>query len=399
MLNCIQSRIRWRGIDDNGTRCTSVFFGSKAAFREFLKSERITLLKSRSEYHIKRRHKTKQILYRFTTDLASLLKTRLSLSDAFILLSKKHSATPLSQLVTSIYKHIQSGSTLSAALSMHDTIFPQNYRQLIFAAEKTNQLSEVLFQISAQQVFLQTLSNKLKKAMIYPSATLAFTLLITVGLLVFAIPKFQEVFSNFNATLPLATQIVMSLSHSFKKLALPVTAMGISFSIISYVLYKKSPVVQKYMDYFFLKLPFAGRLYRLTLVARWATVLSITRKSHMPLPEGIALANQSLTNRAIKVHADQMVTQIKSGCRLHQAIKQMTLLTPEECYLIEIGETSATLPLLLERLSKQSLYSVEQSLENLSKWLEPVIMLVLAMVAGGLIITMYLPIFKIGTIL
>ncbi|PHQ78419.1 MAG: hypothetical protein COB66_08930, partial [Coxiella sp. (in: Bacteria)] len=385
--NLLQITIRWSGIDNNGTLCNNVFFGSKKAFDHFMSVQHIVLITYKIEYKFKQRKKANQLRQQFTSDLANLLQTGLSLVDALTLLSKKHSTTELANLIDDIYQQIKSGKQLSEALASYATYFSQNYIQLICAAEKTNQLPTILAQLSAQQTFMLTISNQLKKAMIYPCATLLFTLFISVGLLIFAIPQFQNIFSSFNATLPLATRAVIAISDVLTKFAIPLLA-GALLAPISLVLsYKRSVRVKKSIQHLLTKLPFIKKLYRLKQVASWTNVLAVSTKSGIPLPEGIALANNTLTNLVLNERCQSIVAQLTAGSRLHQAESDTHLFSQDECYLIEIGETSATLPHLLERISQQARDTIQQSLEHLSKWLEPVIMMVLAVVAGGLVIT------------
>lgn len=395
----IESVIRWEGVDEKGHYLKHVFLGNQSAFNTFYKEEKITLFFSKKEYRLKRKQKKTQLVNTFTKDLANILATGLPLLNSLSLLQKKQHLSILSHLVTDLKKSILSGKSFSESLQRYQHLFSKNYIQLVYAAEKINQLPVILKQLSVQQDFTEQLKNKLKKALIYPVSVLLFTFMITLGLMTFAIPQFQSLFNNFNAKLPLATQIIILITNYLKKYFFLLLISSIIAPLFFIYTYRLSYRFKRHMQNLLLALPFVGTLYRLKLVAHWTTILALTLKSGIRLQEGLILANNTLTHLRLKESCDTLIPGVMSGYTLHQALARITFFEQSERYLVEMGETTATLPLLLERISNESLYIIGQKLEFLSKWIEPAIMLVLAFIAGGLIITMYLPIFKIGTLL
>ena len=254
-------------------------------------------------------------------------------------------------------------------------------------------------QLSQQQEFTQHLKNKLTKAIIYPVSVLLFTLMTTWGLMTFAIPQFQAIFANFNTPLPMATQCIISLTACLKKYRILIMVSSVTLPILCRYTYRASYVMKRCMQNALLRLPLIGTIYRFKLVAQWTNILALTLTSGIRLQEGLSLANNTLTHLSLKESCDTVIQKVTSGYKLHQALTYTSFFSTSERYLIEMGETTTTLPLVLERIANESSYVIEQRLDNLSKWIEPAIMLLLACIAGGLIITMYLPIFKIGTLL
>lgn len=395
----IESVIHWQGIDAQGHHVKHVFSGSPRAFKAFYKKQQIVLLSTQYSYHFKKKHHKTQLVNLFTKELANALATGLPLVSALSLLQKKQHQSPLETLLADLQKNITSGKSLSESLQHHRSIFSEGIIQLIYAAEQAQQLPTLLKKLSHQQQATAQLTRQFKKAMIYPLSVLFFTITITLGLVTFVIPQFQSLFNNFNAPLPSATQFLIALTFYIKKHHILLTLCSITLPILVIYGYHASYMMKRCMQKSLLRLPLIGNLYRLKLLANWTSILALTLNSGVRLQEGLTLANNTLTHIAIKASCEQLHQKMNLGYKLHQALAHSQLFEPAECYLIEIGEATTTLPLLLDRLAQESLAFIEYTLDKLSQWIEPAIMLLLALVAGGLIITMYLPIFKIGTLL
>lgn len=398
-MTLIKSIIHWEGISAQGSKLTQTFFGKKKDFLQYTQKQNITTLKKTQTYQIQLKEKNNLSSTLFIQALSDLLSTGLSLLDALSLLLKKNSESEFQTVIQSIITQLNQGNSFSTALQQYPTLFSQTDIFLIHAAENTNQLPSILKQLADQHIHHIQLKNKLKKAMLYPTFVLVFALLITVGLLTFAIPQFAEIFNNFNATLPLVTRLVIQASDLIRHHIHWIIAIPTIFIACTISFYRKSKRLHYYLDKTVLKIPFFKTLIRMRALSNWTNVLSICLKTGINLTEGIDLANQTITNHAIKTSVTSIVHDLKSGQTLNQALSPTLLINLDEQHLIEIGESSATLDIMLTRLSTQSSDTITNLLESLSKWIEPVIMIFLAILAGGLIIAMYLPIFKIGTII
>lgn len=380
MIKCI---VTWQGINPSGQRINDIFIGNYHQLSSYLQKNNITLTRRKIEYYLLPKHNGLNILI---GDLADLLQTGLNLITAFELLLKKYRDPILRISTKKILNDIYAGQSLSSALAAHFNNRCPIDLKLIAIAEQTNRLPQILQQLASQHKFRSIIRKKFYKAMIYPSCILAFTLFITLGLMIFAIPQFESMFNSFNARLPMPTQITLAIAHIILKHGLLILIITISLCMLAW-------------RFIAAKLPFISNLYRTKIIYHWANVFAICIHSGLTVIKGLQLANQTLMHPPIKKQFDHAIVRIKSGLTCHQALSETSLLSDTQLYLIELGESSATLHTMLDRITTQTLNSLQQRLENLSKWLEPVIMMVLAIITGGLIITMYLPIFKIGSIL
>ncbi len=395
----IESYIRWSGIDVDGRKQIAFFVGSRSALRVYANDNNIILLSTKREFHIKQHANAARVIYTFTKDLASILNTGINLMDALQLLRYRLKDHTLSHVLETIITRLFSGQDLSTALAAYPHLFSTAYIQLIKAAEMTQQLPAILARLAQQYEFTSSIRKKLTQALIYPTCVLLFTVLITTGLIAFAIPQFQTIFTNFNATLPTSTHIILSIGKYVQhyKLSIGLSISGLICLIL--MLYKKLHFAKRIVQSILIHTPWIGMLYRNKLIANWSYILGLCLQSNLSLKHALTLANDTLSNLKIKQSCQNIIVLLQSGHALHDALATCSLFSLSDLYLIKTGETSNTLEAALQRLSTQAFSDIENTLDTLSKWLEPVMMLVLAIIAGGLIISLYLPIFKIGAII
>lgn len=397
-MRMLKSYITWRAIDSHGRLIVNTFTGSRQLFNKFIREQQLNLISTHTQYQVKLRHNHK-IHAKFTADLEALLNSNIELTTALHVLRHRyadaHTQTNISQLITALHH----GKSLSAALACHPDLFDPSYLPLLKAAEATQQLPQLLTRIVELDTKAHLIKAKLQKALIYPACVLAFTAFISAGLLTFAIPQFEAIFISFNAQLPTFTQSVITLSKvlSDYKWGLLLLSCGIGF--ICYYGYKKMMRVRSLCQTLLSKLPWIGGLYCLKLVFNWCTVFAIGVKADLSLHDSLMLANNTLTHIHIRQRCDQVINRVANGQSLSVALASTELFDRSQLYIIQLGELSQNLAHNLEQLATEAAGHIEQRLDYLSKWLEPVIMLILAVVAGGLIISMYLPIFKMGALL
>ncbi len=395
----IESFLHWSGVDHIGRFHSNRYRGSMRSLRSHLHKQNIILTHVKREFHLRKKQHTSIVLNEFTEDLASILATGIHLTDALTLLKYRYASTQLSQIIAQLLQALHAGSSFSTALNQHPNFFKATYIQLITAAEQTNQLPAILMQLAHQMKLMLQLKNKVKKALIYPLTVLVFTLFISIGLIVFALPQFQRIFENFNATLPTATNMLLSISAFLQRHAAFVIVSSLCVILILYYLSQKSTRFHTVLHTLFLHTPWIGTVYRHRMLADWSYSMNLCVRAKLPLRDCLLLAQNSISANTLKKAYLRLPDLITAGHTLHDALTRITLFDHSALYLIQLGETSHTLEQALERLSAHTFKQVEQALESLSKWLEPVIMLILALITGGLIISLYLPIFKIGSIL
>lgn len=381
MIKCV---ITWHGIDKTGSRVNSHFVGSYRRLLAHLKTQNIILVSKKIEFSLATQQNHFQI---FISDLADLLQTGLHLITAIILLQKKYQDSLLKARIQNLLKLLQAGNTLAYALATHFNCSQKKVDlELIGIAERTHKLSHTLSQLVTQFQIQHNIHKQLHKAMIYPCCVLLFTFFITLGLLTFVIPQFQSMFDNFNATLPLPTRIALSISHVLIK-------HGISLNLLFTFLVFLSLRLKSIRNLFFKKLK------RMKIIYHWSSVCASCLDSGLTVTKSFTLANRTISDTKLQKVMRHAINHIKSGQTCAQALSHTKLLDHSQLYLIDIGASSATLNTMLKRIAQQTADQLQQRLENLSKWLEPVIMLILAIIVGGLIITMYLPIFNLGSLL
>jgi type IV pilus assembly protein PilC len=398
-MKILESYINWHGVLPSGQPTSGQFIGSKNTFSDFVRSQNITLLKSRREIKFVRHKHLKQFIVLFTEDLAAILNTGINLIDALNLIKHRYLSKDISQFLQDIIRDLDAGIKFSQALAKHRDFFPASYISLIEAAESTHQLPQILDHIVMQLKFNRDIKAKIIKALIYPASILAFTLFITIGLMAFAIPQFQSIFANFNAKLPLVTRIAIAVSHGLLTYKLQIVISTAVLITLPILFYKKYYAFRSAVQTMLYHSPWYGTLYRQDQLAKWCYMLRLCLETKLTMAQGLGLANSILTNQKIKAACINKSKQLASGTPLHELLAETKLLNSSELHQIKIGIESNTLVNTLQRLSTHAHDTISFRLENLSKWLEPVIMLLLALIAGGLIISMYLPIFKIGAIL
>lgn len=397
ILPSLKRTISWHGILSNGQHTQDLFEGSKNQFSSYIKKHNITLLRWRWELRIEsKRHLNKQLKY-FTNTLADLLKKRIPLIDALILIQQRTRQPTSQHLTRTLVADLHQGNTLSQALAKHPNMFSEQYVALIQTGEQTQQLTHILQHLSQQLTFYSSVRDKLIKAMIYPACVLIFTFFITLGLIIFAIPQFQAIFSSFGAKLPPITQCIITLSNVLLHQKVALIFISIVLCITPWLAYRRSLRFKAVTQLLLLKTPWCSQLYRLQQLAQWCAMLQLCLSSKLPMIDSIQHANQSLSALPLKRRCQYHLANFASGIPLHQLLTPTRLMNHEECELIRLGMESHTLSETLQRMATEAHDILSFRLENLSKWLEPVIMLILALIAGGLIISMYLPIFQIGS--
>lgn len=395
----LKSEIQWRAVDSHGYLQQGVFSGNRRHFKHYLQQQQLLLIHKKILFNFSFRKRFTQQQLQFTIDLAHLLSSDHTLIDSLSLLSHRYGSSQLKNDIKQLIALLQSGQSFSQTLIKFPQLVALHYLPLIKAAEKTQQLPLTFQRIVKQQQQRLKIHHQLSKAMIYPISILVFSLFICIGLLTFAIPQFQTIFNSFDSQLPMFTRAIIQIAHylnQFKWIILLSLILCIAWLRYSYARFRH---IKKCWQSLFMHLPWIKKLYRLKLFNQWCLVLASCLDAKLPLTQALSYANATITHITLQQSCHYVTQKIVSGLSLYQALSTTSLCNEQELSQIRLGEKSANLPRTLHHLVAQSTDQLTQQLENLSKWLEPVIMLFLSVVVGGLIISMYLPIFKIGTVL
>ena len=334
----------------------------------------------------------------FTRQLATMLKAGVPVVKAFDIISEGLENNSMDQVVTDIKNEISAGSSLAAALAKHPQQFDNLFCSLVNAGEQSGALDTMLDRIATYKEKTEALKSKVKKALSYPIAVVAVSFVVTGILLIKVVPQFAQTFSSFDAELPAFTRFVMQLSEWAQVNAFFLLIMIVCSILSVKIIITRSKKMAIAKDRLLLRLPIIGNIIKQTIVARFARTLSTTFAAGVSLVESLETVAETAGNhiyhRAIKDIANEVI----SGQTLHQAIFMTDRFPSMLIQMVAIGEESGSLDEMLTKVANNYEQQVDNSVDSLTSLLEPFIMSVLGVVIGGLMIAMYLPIFKLGAV-
>jgi type IV pilus assembly protein PilC len=332
----------------------------------------------------------------FTRQLATMMKAGVPLLQSFEIVSKGASNPAVAKLLTDIKTDVETGSSLAAAFRKFPLQFDQLYCNLVAAGEQAGILETLLDRLATYQEKTLAIKSKIKSALFYPIAIIAVAFIITAVIMIFVIPAFKEVFTNFGADLPAPTLVVMAISDWF------VANWYIIFPVIGGAIYgfleawKRSVAVQVFMDKLSLKLPVFGHLVRISTIARWTRTLSTMFAAGVPLVEALDSVGGASGNYVYAQATRQIKTEVATGTSLTVAMQNTNVFPTMVIQMCSIGEETGALDGMLAKVADFFEAEVDDAVEALSSLMEPMIMVVLGTLIGGMVIAMYLPIFKMG---
>ena len=334
----------------------------------------------------------------FTRQLAALMKAGVPLLQAFDIVGKGHSNPAMGKLLLNIKIDIETGSSLANAFRKYPFHFDTLYCNLVDAGETGGILDDLLDRLAAYKEKIQTIKNKIKSALLYPVSIIVVALAVTVTIMIFVIPAFKELFTGFGAALPTSTLAVIALSDFFVAYWWGVFGtLGSSIYIFLHV-WKRSVAMQQTMDRLVLKLPILGNVIRKTIITRWARTLSTMFAAGVPLVEALNSVAGAAGNHVYFGATKRIQIEISTGNSLTASMANTDVFPNMVLQMVAIGEESGTLDSMLSKVADFLETEVDDAITALSSLMEPFIMVVLGILIGGLVIAMYLPIFKMGQI-
>lgn len=369
---------------------------NRSAVAEALVAQQLQLLNVRKSSHTSRGCWHIQQKIQLFRQLATLLQAGVSLADSLALMAKQHPFREWRALLQRIEQQVSHGIPFSEALRQWPKIFPPLYVALVHIGELTGKLDDCSRRLADQQEQLYRLRNKVKKALRYPIFILIVALLVTAGMMGFVLPEFAAIYRSFNATLPTVTLVVMAISQWL-------TSQGgwwllgiIALVTFGLLLRHKRPQWQEHEQKLLLKTPLVAPLWRGQLLSQIYTTLALTQQAGVPLLQGLAAVELTLKPLLWKKSLAQVSLEVSQGTPFWQAIENTNIFTELCSQLIQIGEESGSLDLMLERLSNWHHDHTQERADTLAAALEPVMMIVIGLIIGTLVIAMYLPIFQLG---
>ena len=334
----------------------------------------------------------------FTRQLATMMKSGVPLLQAFDIVGRGHANPAVGKLLLDIKADVETGSSLSQAFRKYPLQFDALYCNLVAAGEQAGILDTLLDRLATYKEKIIAIKSKIKSALFYPIAVIVVAFIITAVIMIFVIPAFKDVFKNFGADLPAPTLFVIAISDFF------VAYWWAIFGIIGGGLYafleswKRSEKVQIVMDRLLLRLPVFGDIIRKSVIARWTRTLATMFAAGVPLVESLDSVGGAAGNYVYKLATKQIQSEVSTGTSLTTSMQNVNLFPNMVTQMVAIGEESGALDSMLSKVADFFEQEVDDAVEAMSSLMEPMIMVVLGTLIGGMVVAMYLPIFKLGSV-
>ena len=334
----------------------------------------------------------------FTRQLATMLNAGIPLVQAFSIISSAAENPRLQKLINTIRIDVESGATLAEALSKHPAYFDELYVNLVASGESAGVLDQVLESIATYKERIESIKGKIKKALFYPATVVAVAIAVTVLLLVMVIPQFESIFQSFGADLPAFTRLVVDLSDSVRRIGWLYLVVFIAAIITILQLKKRSKRFAHFLDRISLKIPVIGSVLEKSALSRFARTLATTFAAGVPLVDALKTVAGATGNVVYGDATLQIRDDVAVGHQLQLAMQQTELFPPMVVQMTAIGEEAGSLDAMLLKVADFYEEEVNNTVDALSSLLEPFIIILVGIIVGGMVIAMYLPIFKMGSV-
>lgn len=390
----------WEGKDRKGKAIKGEMKASGESFvNATLRRQGITVtkVKKQSAFGGKGKVSDKDITL-FTRQLATMMKSGVPLLQAFDIVGKGHNNPAVSKLLGDIKADVETGSSLSASFRKYPLYFDALFCNLIGAGEQAGILDTLLDRLASYKEKILAIKSKIKSALFYPISIIVVAFIITAIIMIFVIPAFKELFSSFGADLPGPTLVVMNISDVFVEWWWAIFgSIGFGLWFFFYT-WKRSLSMQATMDRIMLKVPVFGELIRKATIARWTRTLSTMFAAGVPLVEALDSVAGASGNRVYYDATKKIQSEISTGTSLTVAMQNANVFPNMVLQMTAIGEESGALDSMLSKVADFFEAEVDDAVDALSSLMEPIIMVVLGGLIGGLVIAMYMPIFKLGQV-
>ncbi|WP_322547120.1 type II secretion system F family protein [Stenotrophomonas geniculata] len=334
----------------------------------------------------------------FSRQMATMMKSGVPIVSALEIIGSGHKNPRMKKMVDGIRADIEGGSSLNEAISRYPVQFDELYRNLVRAGESAGVLETVLDTIASYKENIEALKGKIKKALFYPAMVLVVAFLVSTVLLVWVVPQFEEVFKSFGADLPAFTQMVVNLSRFMVSWWWLIAIVVIGSVVAIAMTYRRSEKMQHTVDRLVLKVPVIGQIMHNSSIARFARTTAVTFKAGVPLVEALGIVAGATGNKVYGEAVLRMRDDVSVGYPVNMAMKQLNLFPHMVIQMTGIGEEAGALDAMLFKVAEYYEQEVNNAVDALSSLLEPMIMVFIGTIVGGLVIAMYLPIFKLGAV-
>jgi type IV pilus assembly protein PilC len=391
----------YEGVDKTGQKVKGrVLAASEQEARARLRTQGIARRRIRKQTGIiknKKRIQTSDIAI-FSRQLSTMMQAGIPMVQAFEIIGKGHENPSMQKLIYDIKADVEAGTTLHESLAKHPFYFDDLFVNLIEAGEHAGALETLLDKIATYKEKTEALKKKIKKALFYPAAVMVVAIIVTVILLLFVIPQFEAIFKDFGADLPAFTMMVINLSK-FVQAYGTILGLVLGGGIYAFFYFKKrSKPMRQGIDRLLLKIPVVGEILTKASIARFARTLSTMFAAGVPLVEALTSVAGATGNIVYENATLNIRDQVATGQRLQLSLEQTGLFPNMVVQMIAVGEESGSLDAMSAKVADFYEADVDAAVDAMSSLLEPLIMVVLGVLVGGMVIAMYLPIFKMGSV-
>lgn len=395
-----QEPFHWEGTDKTGKKVKGEILAPGEAFvRQTLRRQGINVLKVSKQSLFARSQKiTDKDIALFTRQLATMLKAGVPLLQAFDISARSHANASLQRLLGDIKSDVETGSSMSVAFRKYPKYFDGLYCNLVYAGEQAGILDTVLDRIASYKEKMLAIKGKIKSALFYPAIVLTVAFIITAGIMLFVIPAFKDLYGKSGQDLPALTTLVMAISEAFVNYWYLIFG-GIGLAVAGILrAWQRSPALRARMDAWILKVPVFGPLIEKATVSRWARTFSSMFSAGVPMVEALDSVAGAAGNHVFMEATMKIKTQVATGSSLAVCLQTAGVFPNMLIQMVSIGEESGSLDSMLSKVADYYEREVDEAVAGISSLMEPFIMVILGTLIGGIVIAMYLPIFKMGTV-
>ncbi len=391
----------WEGKDKRGNRVKGKSLApDEAVLRSELRRQGIAPSKIRKQSSASGRGgkvKPEDIAV-FARQLATMLAAGIPLVQAFEIVGNGNDKPAMQKLILDIKAEVEGGTSLHEALGKHPLHFDDLFVNLVEAGEQAGALESLLDKIATYKEKTEALKKKVKKALFYPAAVLVVAVVVTIILMIFVIPQFESLFKGFGADLPAFTQMVIDMSKFVQSDGIFLGAVVTGVFWVFFYFKKRSRKMREVLDKLSLKVPIIGPILNKSAIARYARTLSTMFAAGVPLVEALESVAGATGNIVYEDAVMRMRDEVATGQRLQRAMEATGLFPNMVIQMIAVGEESGSLDAMSAKVATFYEQEVDNAVDSMSSLLEPLIMAILGVLVGGLVIAMYLPIFKLGSV-
>ena len=393
----------WEGTDRNGGRMKGELSSkTENSARAELRRQGIKVIKVKKKPTPLFTARKKKIIPKdiavFSRQLATMMSAGVPLVQSFEIVGRGHENPSMQDLILAIKADIEGGSPLAEALGKHPLYFDELFCNLVHAGEQAGVLETLLHKIADYKEKTESIKAKIKKALTYPTAVIVVAVVVTAILLVFVVPQFEDLFKGFGAELPAFTQMVVNMSRFMRDYWYIVLGILVAAGFVIANLKRRSVAFNHGLDRLVLKIPIIGEIMRKASIARFSRTLSTMSAAGVPLVEALQSVAGATGNIVYSSAILQMRDEVATGHQLQLSMRQTNLFPNMVIQMVAIGEESGSIDSMLAKVADFFEEEVDNAVDALSSLLEPMIMAFLGVVVGGLVIAMYLPIFKLGSV-